>query len=96
MGRYTEKTSITRGEYVTLTGLLAIADRHRRELDLIASEVAGIIGETEEHGHADDAVYCSYSVDELLRKSEMVVEPSPTPSAVENLSVGDGTAKEQA
>lgn len=75
MGLYTDKTSISRAEYVTLAGLLAIGQRHQRETDLIVTEVARILGEREDNGHANDAVNCDYSVDQLLSKSGIVVEP---------------------
>lgn len=82
MGLYTTKETITRGEYITLAGLLAIGQRHEQEQQLIIREIAQVLGEKPDEGHASDALYSNYSVDELLRKSAITVVESPAPSPV--------------
>lgn len=82
MGRYTEVTEISQEDYISLAGLLAIAKEHNAALKTIERAIAKILGEKEDNGHASDAVYCDYSVKELLDKSDITVRPkqevSPT------------------
>lgn len=77
MGLYTKKTAISEQEKLQLAGLLTIARDVIREEKRLVAAVADILGEDHENGHAADAVYGSYDVAELLRKSEIVVVDVP-------------------
>lgn len=71
--RYTQKTKITRSEYLQLVGLLTLAkENNKRQADIIAAVIA-ITGETDDMGHGNDAVYSDYSADELLGKLKISV-----------------------
>jgi len=73
---YPCKESITENEKLQLMGLLVLAKRHNDALKDIVASVRKIIGQEGDRGHCDDAVYCDYSVDELLDKMEVVVQPA--------------------
>jgi hypothetical protein len=74
---YPCKASITRTEYLQLLGLLTVAKRHTAMLRELIPAVREILGQQEDRGHADDAVWGDYSIEELLEKMEVTVEPSP-------------------
>lgn len=64
-----QKRMISKTEYVTLVGLLALAKEHNQQLNTILSAVAKITEEKNElGGHTGDAVYGSMSANELLKK----------------------------
>lgn len=81
MSRYTEKTVISREEYVSLAGLLALGRDVMRDERRLVAAVAKILGEDGENGHAPDAIYSEYSVDDLLQKSGITVAPEPAADA---------------
>jgi hypothetical protein len=78
MGLYTEVTEISHEDYVSLAGLLAIAREHNATLRTIERAIAKILGEQEDNGHAGDAVWSDYSVNELLSKSGITVRAEGT------------------
>lgn len=88
MGHYTEKTQITFADYLKLQGLLVIGHRHYIEQEQICRAISEILGEDyDAHGgHATDAVWEGYSVDELLRESEIKVIPAPSPGEARRLA----------
>jgi hypothetical protein len=75
MGLYTEMTEIAYGEYLKLEGLLVLAHENERQNEQIIASIAGILGERPGHGHAEDAVHCGYTAQQLLRKSSITVLP---------------------
>lgn len=70
----TPKSKISQAEYLQLVGFLSLAKKHNEWLKNIAKGVRDIVGEKEEGGHADDAVYCDYSADEMLSKLGIKVQ----------------------
>ena len=68
-----QKCLITKTDYVTLVGLLALAKDHNQQLGNIFSAAAKITEEKDEFGHTADAVYASMSANELLKKLEIKV-----------------------
>lgn len=66
--KYTDKTEITENERLQLIGLLVLAKAQNEKLKDIVTAVVAITGETDEYGHSSDAVYCDYTVDELMEK----------------------------
>jgi hypothetical protein len=74
---YPCKPTITRNEYLQLVGLLTVAKRHTAMLREIIPAVREIIGEQDDRGHSEDAVWGDYSPEELLEKMEITVEPTP-------------------
>lgn len=79
MSRYTQKTTVTRSEYLQLTGLLVLAHDTRRRLDALVTEVEKITGEEIGGcGHGSDACYSGYTADELLEKHSIKVVDGPT------------------
>lgn len=75
MGRYTEKTTITEVERTQLAGLLVIGHDLIQQEKRVVESVARILGEDPDNGHASDAVWSGYSVDDLLANSEITVQP---------------------
>lgn len=81
MGRYTDKTEISHGDYLRLEGLLTIGrDLERQERQVVKS-VEGIIGESDGNGLAMDAVYNDWSARQLLEQSGIKVVPPETKEA---------------
>lgn len=83
-GRHTDKTEISYEDYLKLEGLLVLGREANKECDRIVRAVAGIVGENpDDPAHAADAVYSSYSARELLRKSDITVQPAREESAAD-------------
>lgn len=81
MIEHTEKTTITKSEYLQLLGLKMLADessRHQQELLKSASKITG-----EEHdrgGHTSDLIYDqNTSVNHALKMLGITVVDSPSP-----------------
>lgn len=66
--KYTEKTKVSKTEYLQLVGLLTLAEAANKKQRDILKAVMAITGETDNCGHSGDAVYGDYSADELLEK----------------------------
>lgn len=66
--KYTDKTKITKTEYLQLIGLLTLAQANNEKQKDILKAVMTITGEVEDTGHSSDAVYMDYSADELLER----------------------------
>lgn len=67
------KSTITKNEYLQLVGLLTLAKKHNQVLRDISQSAALITGD-EEHGHTDDAIYCDYPVEDLLKLAKITIE----------------------
>lgn len=71
---------ITRSQYLQLTGLLVLAQRHNDALRDIEKAMYGITqekdhdGNPSECGHTADAVYGGYTAEELMGKIGITVE----------------------
>jgi hypothetical protein len=75
MGRYTEKTTVTEDEYIRLAGLLVIGHDLVQQEERVVRNVALILGEDPANpGHASDAVFNGYTVDQLLEKSDITLK----------------------
>lgn len=72
--------TITRFQYLQLTGLLVLAKGHNDALKDIATAALLLTqekdddGQPDDMGHTYDGIYCSYSADELIRKLGLTVE----------------------
>lgn len=66
--KYTDKTEISKSEYLQLVGLLTLASQHERAMEDIRTAALQITGETDDCGHTCDAIWNGYSADELLGK----------------------------
>lgn len=75
MGRYTQKTTITKEEAIQLEGLRVLAAKAVDRINDLARAVMDIIGEEGDlgMGHAGDFIYSGYPVKELLEKSEITI-----------------------
>jgi len=71
--KYTDKTEITKAEFLQLTGLLVLAKRHNAALKEILAAVVEITGEKDENGHGADGVYSDYSAEGLLDRLGITV-----------------------
>lgn len=68
-------TTISQKDYLTLQGVLTLADRHTRTLDDLIQIVSDIIGEEDEYNDwAREATSERYSADDLLRKLKITIE----------------------
>jgi hypothetical protein len=71
------KTVISKADYIQIVGLLALSERYIGILKDLEKSLAGIVGQESDdnyYGHCSDAVYGTYSADELLRKMEIKVK----------------------
>ncbi len=66
---YSKKEKISKSEYFMLIGLLAVTAEHMKALDVIELSIGKILGEKPKYGHAGDAVYGKYSIDQLMDKT---------------------------
>lgn len=71
--KYTDKTEISKSEYLQLVVLLTLAERHRKMVEDIQAAAMEITGETDDCGHTCDAVWNDYSADDLLGKLSIKV-----------------------
>jgi len=68
----TNKSSITRKEYLALIGLRVLSDKYIRlieELETVVQEITGEMdfeGEPEKHGHGSDYLWGSRELDDML------------------------------
>ncbi len=76
MGRYTDKTHITREEYLQLEGIRIIAGDWNKHLQVLRDRVIKILGEKDDIGHGPDFVYSApdTSVEQLLSNSDITAE----------------------
>lgn len=76
----TKKTEITHAEFLQMTGLLSLADKHGKVMTDIVEALREITGEEDSWGHCGDAVYSMevYSPQELLRRLELTVAARPS------------------
>ncbi len=69
---------ITKGEYLQVVGLMALAKKHHRDLVNIEFEVARILkekGEYSNYGHISDDIWCGeFDVDKLLRRMDIKIK----------------------
>lgn len=73
--QYPCRESISRVEYLQLTGLLTLAREHNKQLKYIVEGVQAILQPTKkDDGHGPDAVYGDYDADHLLELMEVKVE----------------------
>lgn len=72
-------TTLTYDDYLRLTGLLALAADHRRQLQAIERSACALTGQQiEAGGHTSDAVWVDgYDVQRLLRLLSIPVPPAP-------------------
>lgn len=87
MSRYTEKTEISRDEYLQLWGLLALAKHHEEALTEIERAACAITGEEIQMGHTSDHVYGAsgdWSADRLLEVLGITVAATPTPETTDH------------
>lgn len=70
------KATITRDEYLQLTGLLVLAERHYTRLQEIQRAASDLIGESFADASVGDAIYGdeNFSADDILRKCGITVE----------------------
>lgn len=66
--------TITKRQYLQLSGLLTLAERYNRELEDIKHAAMEITGDTDECGHTSDAVYGQRTIVELLKLLDITVE----------------------
>lgn len=76
--RYTDKTNITRTEYLQLLGLMELARRTMEQAKAIIGAAAAIVGDkNDDLGHTADECYSSNpSADGLLKRLDITVEES--------------------
>jgi hypothetical protein len=76
---YTDKTEISRSEYLQLVGLLTLAKRHTAALRDLERAAAEITGDREEYGSfglTSDVLYQDDpDADDLLRRCGITVTP---------------------
>lgn len=80
--------TITRSQYLQLTGLLVLAKRHHDSLKDIEKALYAITQERnhdgtlmnpqQDMGHTSDALWSDYSADELMGKLDLAVEKEET------------------
>jgi len=68
--KYTDKTKVTKTEYLQLIRLLTLAQANNEKQKDIHKAVMVITGEKDDMGHSSDAVYTDIGADELLESSE--------------------------
>lgn len=68
MGKYTEKTEISKEEYYMLIGLMAVGSEHIRAVKVVENAIAKILGEKDENGWAGQAAYGDYQAADILKK----------------------------
>lgn len=67
------KTTLTRTEYLEVTGVLTLAAYHLRFLEECEKGLVEILG-GDGGGHVGDAIFSKYTTDELLGKLNITVE----------------------
>lgn len=73
--KYTEKTKISRNDYLRLVGLLTLASSHNRALQQIEKAAIEITGEFETGGHSGDEIWgFDQDADALLSRLGITVE----------------------
>ena len=73
-----KQRKITKGEYLQVVGLFALAKKHHRDLVNIEYEIAHILkekGEYSSYGHISDDLWGGeFNVDDLLRRMSIKVK----------------------
>jgi hypothetical protein len=67
------KNKITKTEYYTILGLLHLGREYITKADDVCKAIRELVEEDNDIGHCSDAVYCKYTVDELLEKLKISV-----------------------
>lgn len=76
---------ITKSQYLTLTGIKALADQHEKSLKELVKATTEITGEEDDMGHSSDFVYGSRELDDMLDILEIEVVDEHREASLEKM-----------